>query len=90
MFNVMLLIGRGMDRIMCQSFPNTLKKSAMLWFSSLDLNSIHDFSELATRFLTHFSTSRAYCKELASLINLKQGEHKPLLIFLNRFNQEAI
>lgn len=62
----------------------------MLWFSSLEPNSIHDFLELATCFLAHFSTSQAYRKTSAILINLKQGEQEPLRMFLNRFAQEAI
>jgi len=90
MFNAAMLLSEGVNPIMCRSFPNILKNLTMLWFSFLDPNSIHDFFELATCFLTHFSTSQAHRKTSASLINLRQGEHKPLWTFLNRFNQEAI
>lgn len=70
--------------------PNILKKSALLWFSILKPNSIHEFSKLGTRFLTHFSTSQAHHKTSVSLINLKQEENESLRAFKNRFNQEVI
>ncbi|XP_052176647.1 uncharacterized protein LOC127790951 [Diospyros lotus] len=89
-FSAAMLISESSDPIMCRTFPSTLRKSAMLWFSSLEPNSIHDFSELATHFLTHFSTSRDHRQTLTSLINLKQGEHEPLRAFMNRFFQEAL
>lgn len=72
MFNSQMLLSRGTDSIMCYAFPSSLKMSTLLWFSTLEPKSIHDFPKLATLFLTHFSTSRAFHKTSASLINLKQ------------------
>ena len=88
-FSATMLLSGSSDPIMCRSFPSTLRKLAMLWFSSLEPNSIHDFPELATHFLTHFSTSRAHHKTSANFINLKR-DHEPLRAFMNRFFQEAL
>jgi len=54
MFNSLMLLSGGIDPIVCHAFPSTLKKSSILWFSTLKLGSINDFFELTTRFLTHF------------------------------------
>ncbi|XP_052193735.1 uncharacterized protein LOC127802086 [Diospyros lotus] len=85
-----MLLSRNSNLIMCRSVASTLKKSSMLLFSSSEPNYIHDFLELATRFLTHFSTNRAHHKTSTSLINLKQDKHEPLWAFMNRFFQEAL
>ena len=89
-FNSTVLISGVSDHTMCWIFPSTLKKSGLLWFSFLKPNSIYDFFESATKFLAHFLTSRTCRKTLASLINLRQGQHESLKHFMERFNQEEL
>ena len=42
------------NKIMCKSFPTTLKGPTRIWFSRLTPNSISSFKELSAQFAFHF------------------------------------
>ena len=90
MSNSTMLIFGAIDAIVCCTFPSTLKKSGLLWSSSLEPNSTQDFADLVDKFLTHFSTNSDHKKTSANLINLHQRSDETFKDFMQRFNQEAI
>ncbi|GMH05165.1 hypothetical protein Nepgr_007005 [Nepenthes gracilis] len=50
---------QGLDETtMCQCFPLTLKGDAPMWFYGMSADSIRDFGDLATAFLSQFASSR--------------------------------
>lgn len=56
LFNVHMLSygSEATDSIQCRVFPCTLRKHALKWFSTLPPNSIENFSQLTSKFLSHF------------------------------------
>ena len=42
------------DKILCHSFPTTLKGAARVWFSKLATSSINNFERLGNSFVCHF------------------------------------
>ena len=86
MSNSTMLIFGAIDAIVCCTFPSTLKKSGLLWSSSLEPNSTQDFADLVDKFLTHFSTNSDHKKTSANLINLHQRSDETFKDFMHRFN----
>ncbi|GMH13459.1 hypothetical protein Nepgr_015300 [Nepenthes gracilis] len=55
---------QGLDEMtMYQYFHLTLKDNAIVWFYRLPANSIHSFSELATSFLSQFTSNQRMEKQ---------------------------
>ena len=53
-------------------------------------NPISQFSQLVDQILAHITTSKAYRKTNASLINIRQAKDKSLKSYLIRFNQATL
>ncbi|XP_022846482.1 uncharacterized protein LOC111369264 [Olea europaea var. sylvestris] len=73
---------------MCKAFPQTLTNAARDWFSTLELNSIASFSDLADKFSAFFASRMGIRKTAASLMQLRQGLSETLLGFMTRFDKE--
>ncbi|MDV3201174.1 MAG: hypothetical protein Q8877_03185, partial [Sweet potato little leaf phytoplasma] len=50
------------DAYKCRTFPLTLKKTVLRWYSKLEPNSITCWKDMAARLLGHFTTSKAQPK----------------------------
>ena len=57
MFKLMMLVNRVNDLFLYKTFPTFLEKLALLWFSSLPADTIHNFGELSQTFVNRFSSS---------------------------------
>ena len=79
-----------LDKIICRTFPTTLKGSVRIWFSRLAPNSIGTFKELSAQFASHFIRGHRYKKSIACLMNIKQQEDETLRSYITHFNKEAL
>ena len=78
------------NKILCRSFPTTLKRAAKEWFTKLPTLSIDSFKQLGSAFLCHF-VGRQCPKRLANhLLTIKQGEKETLWSYVKRFTRETL
>ena len=78
------------NKILCRSFPTTLKRAAKEWFTKLPTLSIDSFKQLGSAFLCHF-VGRQRPKRLANhLLTIKQGEKETLWLYVKRFTRETL
>ncbi|RDX99564.1 hypothetical protein CR513_17354, partial [Mucuna pruriens] len=56
------------------------------WFSDLPSRTIHTFNDLATCFVSQFSTNKAKKLEVADLFDIKQMKGETLKKYLVRFH----
>ena len=78
------------NKILCRSFPTTLKRAAKEWFTKLPTLSIDSFKQLGSAFLCHF-VGRQRSKRLANhLLTIKQGEKETLWSYVKRFTRETL
>ena len=78
------------NKILCRSFPTTLKRAAKEWFTKLPTLSIDSFKQLGSAFLCHF-VGRQRPKRLANhLFTIKQGEKETLWSYVKRFTRETL
>ncbi|XP_019181992.1 PREDICTED: uncharacterized protein LOC109177146 [Ipomoea nil] len=73
------------DLVMCRAFLPTLKGSAQRWLVALPPGSIHNFEELADRFMSHYA---ANIKPQKDLENVHQDEGESLKTYLARWQKE--
>ena len=78
------------NKILCRSFPTTLKRAAKEWFTKLPTLSIDSFKQLGSAFLCHF-VGRQRPKRLANhLLTIKQGEKETLWSYVKCFTRETL
>ena len=78
------------NKILCRSFPTTLKRAAKEWFTKLPTLSIDSFKQLGSAFLCHF-VGRQRPKRLANhLFTIKQGEKETLWSYVKHFTRETL
>ena len=53
-FKTTLGLQQPLDKILCHSFPTTLKGTARKWFTKLPISSVDNFEQLSNAFLCHF------------------------------------
>ena len=53
-FKMTLGLQQPLDKILCHSFPTTLKGAVREWFTKLPISSIDNFEQLSNTFLRHF------------------------------------
>ena len=53
-FKTTLGLQQPPDKILCRSFPTTLKGAAREWFTKLPTSSVDNFNQLSSAFLRHF------------------------------------
>ena len=53
-FKTTLGLQQPPDKILCRSFPTTLKGAAREWFTKLPTSSVDNFEQLSNAFLRHF------------------------------------
>ena len=89
-FKLMMLVNGASGLFLCKTVLTLLEKTALLWFSSLPVRSIHEFTELSQAFVNCFSSSQVYKKIVDSLNTIRQGQQEPLREYLDRFNAIAM
>ncbi|XP_061353101.1 uncharacterized protein LOC133297889 [Gastrolobium bilobum] len=78
------------DFLMCRTFPTLLGGRALAWYTTLPTGSIASWDDLASKFQTHFVTSRPMPKSVHSLEKIRQQSGESLRSFLDRFGKEAL
>ncbi|XP_061349761.1 uncharacterized protein LOC133294994 [Gastrolobium bilobum] len=78
------------DLLMCRTFPTLLGGRALTWYTTLPTGSIASWDDLASKFQSHFATSRPVPKSVHSLEKIRQQSGESLRSFLDRFDKEAL
>ncbi|XP_061371660.1 uncharacterized protein LOC133314237 [Gastrolobium bilobum] len=78
------------DLLMCRTFPTLLGGRALTWYTTLPTGSVASWDDLASKFQTHFATSRPVPKSVHSLEKVRQQSGECLRSFLDRFDKEAL
>ncbi|GKV04527.1 hypothetical protein SLEP1_g16680 [Rubroshorea leprosula] len=78
------------DALMCKIFPSTLRGNAQTWYYSLLPRSINSYTELASAFVTKFSSKRLIRKPTSELMRVKQRDGESLKNFMSRFNDAVL
>ncbi|XP_019190603.1 PREDICTED: uncharacterized protein LOC109185061 [Ipomoea nil] len=76
------------DPVMCRAFLPTLKGSAQRWLVAQPPGSIHNFKELADRFMSHYAANIKPQKDLTHLGDVHQEEGESLKTYLARWQKE--
>ncbi|VFQ86991.1 unnamed protein product [Cuscuta campestris] len=77
------------EEIKCRCFLATLEGQACEWFHKLPKGSIDKWSDLAHKFLEHFTSSRRQKLPFSHLLNVKIRKGEQLREFINRWEMEA-
>ena len=84
-FKTTLGLQQPPDKILCYSFPTTLKGAAREWFTKLPSSSIDNFEQLSNSFLRHFVSEQRPKRPADHLLTIKQGEKETLRSYVTRF-----
>ncbi|XP_061358283.1 uncharacterized protein LOC133302508 [Gastrolobium bilobum] len=76
--------------LMCRTFPTLLGGRALTWYTTLPTGSIASWDDLASKFQSHFATSRPVPKSVHALEKVRQHSGETLRTFLDRFDKEAL
>jgi len=89
-FKTTLGLQQPPDKILCCSFPTTLKGAIRKWFTKLPTSSIDNFEQLGNYFLRHFVGGRCLRRTADHLLTIKQGEKETLRSYVKRFIRETL
>nr|XP_023878280.1 uncharacterized protein LOC111990728 [Quercus suber] len=78
------------DKILCRSFPTTLKGAAKEWFTKLPTSSIDSFEQLSNAFLRHFIGEQRPKRPANHLLTIRQGEKETLKSYVKCFTRETL
>ena len=88
-FKTTLSLQQPPDKILCRSFPTTLKGAARVWFSKLT-SFIDNFKQLGNSFVRHFVGGQHQKRLVDHLLTIRQGEKEPLRSYVKRFTREVL
>ena len=77
-FKMTLSLQQPPNKILCHSFPTTLKGAARVWFSKLETSSIDNFEQLGNSFVCHFVGGQCPKRPIDYLLTIRQGEKETL------------
>lgn len=83
----MMMIQEAFDALLC-IFPTTLRKTARVWYSRLELRSIHSFKQLV-KFVAYFSASQRMPKEPDSF-SIRQQKRELLKDYVAQFKSAML
>ena len=89
-FKTTLDLQQPPDKILCRSFPTTLKGAAREWFTKLPTLSINNFEQLGNSFLRHFVGGQHPKRLPDHLLTIRQGEKETLRSYVKRFTRETL
>ncbi|XP_050256497.1 uncharacterized protein LOC126701998 [Quercus robur] len=89
-FKTTLGLQQPPDKILCRSFPTTLKGAAREWFTKLPTSSIDSFEQLSNTFLRHFVGGQCPKRPTDHLLTIRQGEKETLRSYVKRFTRETL
>ena len=89
-FKTTLSLQQPTNKILCHSFPTTLKGVVQVWFSKLATSSIDNFEQLGTSFVHHFIGGQCQKRPADLLLTIKQAEREPMRSYVKRFTREVL
>ena len=89
-FKTTLGLQQPLDKILCRSFPTTLKGAAREWFTKFPTSSVDNFEQLSNAFLHHFIGGQRPKRSADHLLTIRQGEKETLKSYMKRFTQETL
>ncbi|XP_065620744.1 uncharacterized protein LOC136063784 [Quercus suber] len=89
-FKTTLGLQQPPDKILCCSFPTTLKGATREWFTKLPTSSIDNFEQLSNAFLHHFIGGKRPKRTVDHLLTIRQGEKETLRSYVKRFTRETL
>ncbi|GKV46241.1 hypothetical protein SLEP1_g53240 [Rubroshorea leprosula] len=78
------------DALMCKIFPFTLRGNAQTWYYSLPPRSISSYTEMASAFVTKFSSRRLIRKTTFELMRVMQRDGESLKNYMSKFNDAVL
>ena len=78
------------NKILCHSFPTTLKGVAREWFTKLPMSSINNFEQLSKSFLRHIVDGQRPKRLANLLLTIRQGEKETLRSYVKRFTRKTL
>jgi hypothetical protein len=78
------------NEIACKAFPLTLTGLAREWFTSIPLNTIDNFTNLAKHFLTHFISTHMRKMPVSYLMIVQQKDLEYLKDYIEHFQKERL
>ena len=89
-FKTTLDLQQPPDKILCRSFPTTLKGAVREWFTKLPTSSINNFEQLGNSFLRHFVGGQRPKRLPDHLLTIRQGEKETLRSYVKGFTRETL
>ena len=89
-FKTTLGLQQPLDKILCRSFPTTLKGAAREWFTKLPTSSIDNFEQRGSTFLHHFVSGQRPKRPVDHLPTIKQGKKETLRSYVTRFTRGTL
>ena len=86
-FKTTLGLQQPPNKVMCRSFPTTLKGATREWFTKLPTSSIDNFEQLSILFVRHFVGGQRLKRTAYHLLTIKQGEKETLKSYVTRFTR---
>ena len=89
-FKTTLGLQQPPDKILCRSFPTTLKGATRKWFSKLPISFVDSLEQLGNSFLCHFIGGQQPKRPADYLLTIRQGEKEILRSYVKRFTRETL
>lgn len=81
-FDMHMYIYGATDAMKCILFGGTLKMTALMWYTSLPAQLIHNYDELSSMFLAQFTNSKAKRFTAVDMHDIEQGSEETLKAYL--------
>ena len=89
-FKTILNLQQTPDKVICRSFPATLRGAARVWFNKLPVSSIANFEQLSDSFIHHFIGGQHHKRPTSYLLTVRQQERESLRDYVKRFNKAVL
>ena len=89
-FKITLGFQQPPNKILCRSFPTTLKGAVREWFTKLLSSSTDSFEQLGNAFLRHFVRGQRPKWLADHLLTIRQGKKETLSSYVKCFTRETL
>ncbi|XP_075670044.1 uncharacterized protein LOC142639792 [Castanea sativa] len=89
-FKTTLSLQQPPDKILCRSFPTTLKGATRVWISKLVTSSIDNFEQLGNSFVRHFVGGQFQKRPVDHLLTIRQEGKETLRSYVKCFTKEVL
>ena len=77
-FKTILSLQQTPEKVICRTFPATLRGAAWVWFSKLPTVSLANFDQLSESFVRHFIGGQRHKRPTSYLLTVKQQDGETL------------